>query len=1077
MLGPFLALASLVFAVVALVPPTPPERDLAGLADDLANTVETQWLDEVKARRLREPRVLPLSWRTTQPPISAADAVVLDPAGTSRLHLDGRLDGRFDEVIRQLADGFGRIPSGRLVILGEPGAGKTVLAVLLTLGLFARRPRGGPGGSGAEQPSPVPVLLAASTWDPVSESMDDWIVRSLALSNYDGRERLPRLLLDRGLLLPILDGLDEIPESARRSAVRGINRAVGAERPVVVTCRSAEYADVITGGVPVLRRTPVVAVCPVSVEDAIAYLDDVDWPDAVRWDTVFARLRADGDPSDHGVGALQAALSTPLMVSIARLVYERCGGRPAELLDEERFDCRHAIEDHLLDRLVDAAYTPAGPRASGRQWDPVRAQRWLTFLAQYLHRYRERDLSWWQLAERLLPRWIGPVVGGGLGLAVMIGTLALGPAIVKVSALLGGHVQSEDVSDAIGGAPVAGAVFVLLAVLVWQAGGGRTPRRLTFAFRGSWARLLHGFGSGAAVIGSVAVPVVIAGTIVVITQWPLSLADWSMFIRFLCLAPAVTAGFGFAFALHSWLNAAPERSLDASPAGFVRHDRRSSLVSAVTTGLIFGLTFTPALIVAWIVGDVAFEMLAGWPESPGNRSALAWGAGLATDWIHPESSRGVGFLLTNFVAPGVFFAILSLLVGAWFRFVIVRAVLAARGVLPWRLLAFLADARAAGLLRQSGSAYQFRHVRLQERLATRRLAADGESAGSHRSRFERSVARVGARRAVLATGGVIALLAALILAKVVPNNSSSVVLHTRAGSTVADLSLAGGTLLVLEDGHVKRGALGAGHEWRVDVDGSFMNENGEEHIAFAADGASLLGFDNGGAVRRWSSSTGRVLTSRPVDRQFVRAISYMAVSGRAEVAAAVTQEGRLHWYDLKSGNWDGTATGLKVGSPTDDHPHLVAVSGDGGTVATSINDSIYVFGTRPRRSILSYPLPGRSVADQMTISDDGQILAMRVESSIMFLNTRSGRLLGEPLSIKDVSAFKFTPDGSELIVSQDDDTIRRWGVLTRRQIGAPFRGHLGSIRALAVGADGRRLVSAGDDGLVRLWSLSSGGVN
>ncbi|MFM9662733.1 hypothetical protein ACKI2B_45105, partial [Streptomyces scabiei] len=91
--------------------------------------------------------------------------------------LEGRLHGSFDESIRRLGDGYRQIPSGRLVVLGEPGAGKTVLAIMLVLGLMGSRESG----------ASVPVLLSVSSWDPVSESLDDWIVQSLATAYYNGR--------------------------------------------------------------------------------------------------------------------------------------------------------------------------------------------------------------------------------------------------------------------------------------------------------------------------------------------------------------------------------------------------------------------------------------------------------------------------------------------------------------------------------------------------------------------------------------------------------------------------------------------------------------------------------------------------------------------------------------------------------------------------------------------------------------------------------------------------------------------------------------------------------------------------
>ena len=37
--------------------------------------------------------------------------------------------------------------------------------------------------------------------------------------------------------------------------------------------------------------------------------------------------------------------------------------------------------------------------------------------------------------------------------------------------------------------------------------------------------------------------------------------------------------------------------------------------------------------------------------------------------------------------------------------------------MPWRLMPFLVDAHARGALRQVGAVYEFRHIRLQERLA------------------------------------------------------------------------------------------------------------------------------------------------------------------------------------------------------------------------------------------------------------------------------------------------------------------------------------------------------------------------
>jgi hypothetical protein len=54
---------------------------------------------------------------------------------------------------------------------------------------------------------------------------------------------------------------------------------------------------------------------------------------------------------------------------------------------------------------------------------------------------------------------------------------------------------------------------------------------------------------------------------------------------------------------------------------------------------------------------------------------------------------------------------------SWGAFVGIRLWLGSRGQLPLRLMRFLEDAHQRGVLRQVGAVYQFRHARLQDRLA------------------------------------------------------------------------------------------------------------------------------------------------------------------------------------------------------------------------------------------------------------------------------------------------------------------------------------------------------------------------
>lgn len=69
------------------------------------------------------------------------------------------------------------------------------------------------------------------------------------------------------------------------------------------------------------------------------------------------------------------------------------------------------------------------------------------------------------------------------------------------------------------------------------------------------------------------------------------------------------------------------------------------------------------------------------------------------------------------LAFGIAVGLLMVASAAWPSFVVTRALLAARGQVPYGLIRFLDDAYHRGVLRQAGAVYQFRHVRLQQHLA------------------------------------------------------------------------------------------------------------------------------------------------------------------------------------------------------------------------------------------------------------------------------------------------------------------------------------------------------------------------
>jgi transcriptional regulator with XRE-family HTH domain len=619
---------------------------LTDAANRLATAVAAHWVREEERHQIHDPYPLPVRWRVATEVTADHWANVRRlPSGapSEPLPLAGRLD--------QLAETYRRVPSGRLVVLGRAGAGKTALAVRLVLELLATR---------AEH-DVVPVVFGLGSWDPTRTPLRDWLVDQLvrdhpglAATGSDGTT-LAAALVRSDLILPVLDGFDEMADGLRRAALTQLNATV---LPLVLTSRPAEYATLADGAA--LTAAAVIELAELNPADVADYLRRASRRST--WSQVLDHLR--DHPADPASVNLAAVLTAPLAVTLARAAYS--DRDPAELLDAHRFPEPRDIEGHLLDAYLPVAYrTRLGQRP---RWDPDRAQRWLVRIAGHLDQLGTRDLAWWQLGDSLRRRWRLIVVGLVVGLAV--GTV---DGLV-ITAITGVPVQGLVNALVIGS--TAGLTFALAHGFLTRARHpGLEPSRMRLRWGGRASatrgrlgpRLLAGL-TGGFVFG------LVNGIGRAISSEP---GSW------LWLALGYALVFGLSISLVGWLLTRFEVPLETgsvvSPAELLDVNRANVVIQSALGGLVFG---------------AAVELLArGIPGLAGPPLVI----GLVS-WL----VIGLGYWLS---------------LTAWGQWVIfARLWLPLTGRLPWGVARFLDDACHRGVLRRTGAVYQFRHARLQDHL-------------------------------------------------------------------------------------------------------------------------------------------------------------------------------------------------------------------------------------------------------------------------------------------------------------------------------------------------------------------------
>ncbi|MBD2504865.1 NACHT domain-containing protein [Anabaena azotica] len=266
--------------------------------------------------------------------------------------------------------------AGKLLILGEPGSGKTTTLLELAKELIKRA---------EEQPDyPVPVLFNLSSWKDGQQSITDWLMAELK-SNYGVSKNLGQEWVDNHQLLPLLDGLDELEPQRQEFCVRAINQfLVGENRPLslVVCSRIEEYSNYATQ----LQLNGAIYLQPLTNTQICDYLTSINYIEL--WSTISNDLD------------LLELVKTPLLLSVTVLASQEIAVEQWQRLDSTSDRIQYLLNAYIgrmLTRDIDSrAYL------NNKTPNPRKTQMSLVWLAGQMQRESKTEF----LIEEIQPSWL-----------------------------------------------------------------------------------------------------------------------------------------------------------------------------------------------------------------------------------------------------------------------------------------------------------------------------------------------------------------------------------------------------------------------------------------------------------------------------------------------------------------------------------------------------------------------------------------------------------------------------------------------------------------------------------------------
>lgn len=313
-----------------------------------------------------------------------------------RKRYESKLDGRFEiklevsedwhsdkpktykfDAEAKVSDAVGAVrkafdDTGRLLIVGSPGSGKTVLLLNLARELL---------GDEYKADQKLPVIFNLASWSEDYENFEDWLINVLNSGNGLSKDFAKTVLREKQIIF-LLDGLDELARNEdtkvanekRAKCLDSLNEYLREGRKAVICCRREEFAE--------MQKTTN-RDAPVSAKVEVLDLTKADILLALQDARKHNESRTSAEHLEEVIKKNEVfleVLSTPFYFTTALEDFDKHSLKETDFsMDADE------LKKNLLDKFVESKINHTRNLTEFEQ-DETKIKKWLKWLAQLMEK-------------------------------------------------------------------------------------------------------------------------------------------------------------------------------------------------------------------------------------------------------------------------------------------------------------------------------------------------------------------------------------------------------------------------------------------------------------------------------------------------------------------------------------------------------------------------------------------------------------------------------------------------------------------------------------------------------------------